>query len=56
VAAGVTGACAGGAIYDDEVRKGSRVDPLDAMIAGIAKTRGEKVVTRNVRHFEGIEG
>ena len=49
-------ACAGGSIYGDKIRKGSRIDPEDAMIAGIAKAHGEKIVTRNVRHFEGIEG
>jgi len=26
------------------------------MIAGIAKANKEKIVTRNTRHFQGIEG
>ena len=49
-------ASAGGRIYGERKRLGSAVDPEDAMIAGIAKVRGEKVLTRNLRHFEGIEG
>ena len=42
------------AVYDGRVREGSRVDPLDAMIVDIAKTHGEKVVTRNVIRLKGI--
>jgi predicted nucleic acid-binding protein len=26
------------------------------MIAGIAKVHGKKLLTRNLRHFQGIEG
>ncbi len=47
---------AGGRIYGDKKRSGSTVDPEDAMIAGIAKIHGEKVLTRNLKHFQGIEG
>ena len=49
-------ACFGGSIYGDKMKMGSRIDPEDAMLAGIAKAHGERIVTRNVRHFEGIEG
>jgi predicted nucleic acid-binding protein len=49
-------ASAGGIIYGEKTRSGSKIDPEDAMIAGIAKANNEKIVTRNTRHFEGIEG
>jgi len=35
---------------------GEKIDPEDAMIAGIAKTRKEKVLTRNEKHFRRIKG
>lgn len=47
---------AGGRIYGDKQRSGSMIDPEDAMIAGIAKVHGKKLLTRNLRHFQGIEG
>jgi predicted nucleic acid-binding protein len=47
---------AGGRIYGDKKRTGSMVDPEDAMVAGIARVHGEKVLTRNLKHFQGIEG
>lgn len=47
---------AGGRIYGDKKRSGSTIDPEDAMVAGIAKVHGEKVLTRNLKHFQGIEG
>lgn len=49
-------ACAGGSIYVEKIKAGSKIDPEDAMIAGIAKVRNETIVTRNVKHFEGIQG
>jgi len=49
-------AAAGGIIYGDSEKAGLMIDPEDAMIAGIAKARNEKVITRNVKHFSGIEG
>ena len=49
-------ASAGGLIYGDKIKAGSKIDPEDAMIAGIARVHRETIVTRNVRHFEGIEG
>jgi len=36
--------------------KGSPIGDLDAMIAGIALTHGESVVTTNLKHFERVEG
>ena len=47
---------AGGRIYGDKKRVGSTIDPEDAMVSGIAKVHGEKVLTRNLKHFQGIEG
>jgi len=47
---------AGGSIFGARVRAGSQIDPEDAMIAGVAKVRGETILTRNLRHFSGIEG
>ena len=35
---------------------GKKIDPEDAMIAGVAKTRREKVLTRNEKHFKRING
>lgn len=49
-------ASAGGIIYGEKMQSGSKMDPEDAMIAGIAKANNEKIVTRNTRHFQGIEG
>jgi predicted nucleic acid-binding protein len=49
-------ASAGGLIYGEKTRSGSKMDPEDAMIAGIAKANNKKIVTRNTRHFQGIEG
>ena len=47
---------AGGQIYAEKSRMGSTIDPEDAMIAGIARAHGEKVLTRNLRHFQDIQG
>ncbi|HEX9914699.1 MAG TPA: type II toxin-antitoxin system VapC family toxin [Candidatus Bathyarchaeia archaeon] len=47
---------AGGRIYGDKRRSGSMIDPEDAMIAGIARVHGKKLLTRNLKHFQGIEG
>ncbi|OGD58853.1 hypothetical protein A3K78_01495 [Candidatus Bathyarchaeota archaeon RBG_13_52_12] len=46
----------GGRIYGDKRRAGSQINPEDAMIAGIAKVHGERVLTRNAEHFRGVEG
>ena len=47
---------AGGRIYGEKKRMGLTVDPEDAMVAGIARVHGEKVLTRNLKHIQGIEG
>ena len=49
-------ASSGGVIYGMKMRTGFKMDPEDAMIAGIARTYKEKIVTRNVKHFRGIDG
>ena len=33
-----------------------QIDPEDAMIAGIARTNKQRIITRNVKHFSDIEG
>jgi predicted nucleic acid-binding protein len=49
-------ASSGGVIFGMKMRAGFKMDPEDAMIAGIARTYKEKIVTRNVKHFTGIDG
>ncbi len=49
-------ASAGGMIYGERMRRGLGIDPEDAMLAGMARVKAEKVLTRNVKHFSGIEG
>jgi len=44
-----------GSIYGERRKQGFTINPQDAMIAGIARTVGEKILTRNIRHFQGIE-
>ena len=46
----------GGRIYGDKKRTGSPIDPEDAMVAGIARVHGEKVLTRNLKHFLNVAG
>ena len=46
-----------GAILGELVKKGMEIDSLDGMVAAIALTHGcNVIVTRNVKHFERIEG
>ncbi len=45
-----------GQIYGDKQKTGDMIDPQDAMIAGIAKTSGEIILTRNQKHFQSIQG
>jgi len=49
-------AIAGGLIQGEKTKAGYTIDPEDAMIAGIAKVSSERVLTRNIKHFSGIEG
>ena len=50
------GAETGGEIDGRLSSKGERLDPVDSMIAGIALSKGEAILTRNVRHFSRIPG
>ncbi len=44
-------------IYDNLESKGQRIDDNDSLIAGIMLTNGiKKLITRNIKHFERIEG
>ena len=45
-----------GKIYAEGRRSGITTDPEDAMIAGICKFKKEPVLTRNTKHFSGIDG
>ena len=45
-----------GKIYAERRRSGITMDPEDAMIAGICKFKKEPVLTRNTKHFSGIDG
>ena len=49
-------ATAGGLIYGERMKLGREIDPEDAMLAGMAKVNAEKILTRNVKHFSGIDG
>ena len=44
-----------GSIYGEKRKQGSTINPQDAMIAGIARSAGEKILTRNIKHLQGIE-
>ena len=44
-----------GMIYAQKSSEGKRVEPEDAMIAGIAVENGQPVLTRNVQDFSGIQ-
>jgi predicted nucleic acid-binding protein len=44
----------GGTIYAQRTREGAKIDPEDAMLAGIAIQNNEPIITRNRRHFAGI--
>jgi predicted nucleic acid-binding protein len=46
----------GGMIYGEKIKAGRAIDPEDAMLAGIAKAKAERILTRNIKHFSGIEG
>lgn len=43
-----------GLVQGSLMRRGIPVDPIDALIAGIALAHGEAVLTRNSDHFERI--
>ena len=42
-------------IYAELIKRGREVPPLDAMNAGIARRKGERLITRD-EHFRWVEG
>ena len=44
----------GGVIYAQRIREGAKIDPEDAMLAGIAIQNNEPLLTRNRKDFTGI--
>jgi len=42
-------------IYAELIKRGREIPPLDAMIAGVARRRGEKLITRD-EHLRWVEG
>lgn len=45
-----------GTIYAEKKRLGQAIDSEDAMLAGIARVKAEKILTRNIKHFSDING
>ncbi|EQB70638.1 MAG: hypothetical protein AMDU1_APLC00052G0024 [Thermoplasmatales archaeon A-plasma] len=45
-----------GKIFAQKRKNGSTIEPEDSMIAGICSRRNEILVTRNIKHFNDIEG
>jgi predicted nucleic acid-binding protein len=45
-----------GKIFAQKIKNGSTMEPEDSMIAGICSRRNEILVTRNIKHFNDIEG
>jgi tRNA(fMet)-specific endonuclease VapC len=43
-----------GLIYAQRAREGTKMDPEDAMLAGIAVENHQPLLTRNRKHFSGI--
>lgn len=43
-------------LYADLRRKGTPLEDADILVAGIALAQGAVLVTRNLRHFERIDG
>ncbi len=46
----------GGEIHGKLTKEGQMIDSIDSMIAGIALISGERVLTRNTKHFSKIAG
>ena len=46
----------GGTIYGQKIKGGRKMDPEDAMLAGIAIENNQPLLTRNRRDFIGIQG
>lgn len=49
-------AAASGTISGALIRHGEMIDPVDAQIAGVARSESRAVLTRNVRHFKRVAG
>ena len=45
-----------GEIFATKARTGATIDAEDAMLAGISKVHQEPIISRNTKHFSGIEG
>lgn len=45
-----------GIIDGNLLKKGLKIDAEDSMIAGIAESHGESILTKNVKHFSRIQG
>ncbi len=45
-----------GIIFAEKRKNGSIMDPEDSMIAGICSRKSKILITRNVKHFNDIEG
>ncbi len=52
----VQSAMAAGEIYGELIKSGERIDPEDCMIAAIARTHNETILTRNTKHYRNIKG
>ncbi len=50
----VASASKAGTIYAQRIREGTKIDPEDAMLAGIAVQNNEPLLTRNRKDFAGI--
>ena len=50
------GAILAGEIEADLLNRGERIDIEDILIWAIAKQNGEKLITRNIKHFDRIKG
>ena len=45
-----------GIIHNECYKNGTPIDPEESMIAGIAKTHNQSILTRNVKHFSKVDG
>ena len=45
-----------GKLQGELMSRGQPIDPVDALVAGVAVANQEAMVTRNVKHFERMEG
>jgi tRNA(fMet)-specific endonuclease VapC len=53
---GFEAAAEAGKIHSDLREKGQEIETPDSLLAGIAKSRNEPLLTRNVKHFSRIKG